>query len=151
MWHGSTCSHFFFFFSYSCYSPKELYTGSCWENSTPAPLVGLISFQTDKDSVFWQSAFIYPLHFRSAFLTGSQHSPYGNKIHPHVKWECLPSLVFVSNMIYLFQWQGPMVKDVARPEVREQGKDWSDSLVTQAKAAEGERGPRGLVGSAWII
>ena len=44
-----------------------------------------------------------------------------------------------------------MAKDIVRPEVREQRKDWSDSLVTQAKEAEGERGPRGLVGSAWII
>ena len=44
-----------------------------------------------------------------------------------------------------------MAKDIVRPEVCEQRKDWSDSLVTQAKEAEGERGLRGLVGSAWII
>lgn len=49
LWHGSTCSRFCFFFSsYSCCSPKKLYTGSCWENS---PLMGLTSFQTGKDSV----------------------------------------------------------------------------------------------------
>lgn len=44
-----------------------------------------------------------------------------------------------------------MVKDVVRPELCEQKKDWSDSQVTQAKGAEGERRPKGLVGSAWII
>lgn len=25
-------------------------------------------------------------------------------MHPHLKWECIPSLVFFSNIIYLFQW-----------------------------------------------
>lgn len=44
-----------------------------------------------------------------------------------------------------------MVKDIVRPGLYEQRKDWSDSLVTQAKVTEGERGPKGLVGSAWII
>lgn len=98
----------------------------------------------------WLSAFIYPLHFRSAFCTGSQHSPYGNKTHAHAKWECLPLLVLVSNMIYLFQWQGPVVKDIVRPELRVQRVGGSASRVTCAKGAEGEWSPKGLVGSAWI-
>lgn len=99
----------------------------------------------------WLSAFIFPFHFKSAFCTSSQYSPFGNKTHPHVKRESLPLLVFVSDMMYLFRRQGPVVKDGVRSELREQRKDCSDSLVTHARGAGGERSPDGPVGSAWII
>lgn len=46
---------------------------------------------------------------------------------------CLSLLLFVSNMIYLFRWQGPLLKDVVRPELCKQKQDWSGWLLGNSR------------------
>lgn len=54
-------------------------------------------------------------------------------MQPHLRQGCLSLLLFVSSVIYLFQWQGPMLKDVVRPKLRKQKQDWSGWLLGNSR------------------